>query len=165
MSEQNIWNNTYVLGDVSATQIVAGEGIKIDTTEPGVIKVSNDETVLWSGNDFSIGNGSHLSATVNLSEAITNFEEIKIISSGNLDAQDIILDASKIGGNGAFTWIVPEGGNSNWIGLRGIFTDTTHLKVYGGYSTTLGSVLTGGGWWNYKNIYEVRGINRISGGN
>ena len=156
----SIWDNTYTLGNSSATVISAGPGIKIDDSTPGVIKVSNDETVLWSGNDFSITNGSRLSATVNLSEDITNFEEIKIISSGNLDAQDIILNASTIGGNGAFTWITPEGYNSNWIGLRGQFTDSTHLKVYGGYSTTLASVLTGGGWWNYKNIYKVIGINR-----
>ena len=129
------------------------------TSPLGVVPGYN-ETVLWSGTDFSIGNGSHLSATVQLSEPISGFEEIKIISSGNLDAQNIILDASKIGGNGAFTWIVPEGANANWIGLRGVFTDATHLKVYGGYSTTLASVLTGGGWWNYKNIYKVVGINR-----
>jgi hypothetical protein len=116
--------------------------------------------VLWSGNTFSIGDGSHLSATVQLSEPISAFEEIKIISSGNLDSETIILDTSKWGGNGAFTWIVPEGPNSNWIGLRGVFTDQTHLKVYGGYSTQLASVFTGNGWWNYKNIYKVVGINR-----
>ena len=71
MSEQNIWNNTYVLGDVSATQIVAGEGIKIDTTEPGVIKVSNDETVLYSG-DLTAN------SSASLTESWKNFEYIKI---------------------------------------------------------------------------------------
>jgi hypothetical protein len=121
-----------------------------------------DETVLWSGDAFSVGGGSHLSATVQLSEPISAFEEIKIISSGNLDSETIILGASNMGSNGAFTWIVPEGTNSNWIGLRGVFTDQTHLKVYGGYSTTLASVFTGGGWWNYKNIYKVVGIGRKS---
>jgi hypothetical protein len=121
-----------------------------------------DETVLWSGNTFSIGDGGRLSATVQLSEPISAFEEIKIISSGNLDSETIILDTSKTGGNGAFTWFVPEGTNSNWIGLRGVFTDQTHLKVYGGYSTTIASVFTGGGWWNYKNIYKVVGIGRKS---
>ena len=125
----------------------------------GVVPGYN-ETVLWSGNDFSIGNGSHLSATVQLSEPISAFNEIKIISSGNLDSETIVLDTSFRGGNGAFTWMAPEGGNANWMGLRGVFTDQTHLKVYGGYSTTLASVFTAGGWWNYKNIYKVVGINR-----
>ena len=69
MSEQNIWNNTYVLGDVSATTLSAGNGIKITTDEPGVIKVSNDETVLWSGNNIT--------ADMPLSENMRNFEEIK----------------------------------------------------------------------------------------
>ena len=69
MSEQNIWNNTYVLGDSSGTVISAGPGIKITTDEPGVIKVSNDETVLWSG---SLVNSN----TASLSESITNFERV-----------------------------------------------------------------------------------------
>lgn len=127
----------------------------------GVVPGYN-ETVLWTGTDFSVTNGAHLSATVQLSEPISAFDEIKIISSGNLDSETIVLDTSKIGGNGAFTWMAPEGGNANWIGLRGVFTDQTHLKVYGGYSNTLASVFTGGGWWNYKNIYKVVGINCIA---
>ena len=125
----------------------------------GVVPGYN-ETVLWTGTDFSVTNGNRLSATVQLSEPISSFDEIKIISSGNLDCETITVDPAKIGGNGAFTWMVPEGGNANWIGFRGVFTDSTHLKVYGGYSTTLASVFTGGGWWNYKNIYKVIGINR-----
>ena len=120
----------------------------------------NNETVLWEGTNFSVTDGSHLSATVQLSEPISAFDEIKIISSGNLDSETIVLDTSKTGSNGAFTWIAPEGGNANWIGLRGVFTDQTHLKVYGGYSTTLGSIFTSNGWWSYKNIYKVVGINR-----
>jgi hypothetical protein len=167
MSEniQSIANGSFVLGNTSATTFEAGNGISITQPSEGTVRISNDETVLWSGNTFSIGDGSHLSATVQLSEPISAFEEIKIISSGNLDSETIILDTSKRGGNGAFTWIVPEGSNSNWIGLRGVFTDQTHLKVYGGYSTTLASVFTGNGWWSYKNIYKVVGINRISGSN
>ena len=44
----SIYNGTFVLGDTSATTLSAGPGIKIDDSTPGVIKVSNDETVLWS---------------------------------------------------------------------------------------------------------------------
>ena len=67
MSE--IYNGTFVLGNTSATTISAGPGIKIDDSTPGVIKVSNDETVLWSG---SLTSGS----TATLTENITNFERI-----------------------------------------------------------------------------------------
>lgn len=156
MSEpiQSISQGNYILqGTVATSAGIVGDGT---TQNP----LRADETVLWSGTDFTVNNGNHLSATVQLSEPISAFNEIKIISSGTLDSETIVLDTSKNGDNGAFTWIVPEGGNSNWIGLRGVFTDQTHLKVYGGYSTVLASIFTANGWWGYKNIYKVVGINR-----
>lgn len=162
MSEINaIATNNYILHNIDAKKLYVQEPLFTANSGDAVyVGWRPDETVLWSGTNFSISNGSHLSATVQLSEPISAFEEIKIISSGNLDSETITLDTSKMGSNGAFTWLVPEGGNSNWIGLRGVFTDQTHLKVYGGYSTTLASVFTANGWWNYKNIYKVIGINR-----
>ena len=67
MSE--IYNGTFLLGNTSATTLSAGPGIKIDSTSlPGTIKISNDETVLWSGNDIN--------ATV--SEPLSSFETVKI---------------------------------------------------------------------------------------
>lgn len=78
MSEQNIWNNTYVLGDVSGTTISAGPGIRIDDSTPGVIKVSNDETVLWSNSA-----GATESNGFTLSEQMTNFNTIKYFGSTN----------------------------------------------------------------------------------
>ena len=165
MSEniQSISQGTFTIGSTSATNFIAGQGIKIDEPSAGTVRIGNDETVLWEGTNFSVSDGRHLSATVQLSEPISAFEEIKIISSGHLDSETIVLDTTKTGNNGAFTWIVPEGGNANWIGLRGVFTDQTHLKVYGGYSTSLDSIFTSNGWWSYKNIYKVVGVNRISG--
>ena len=162
MSEpiQSIAQNNYILGtqqEISHDNTLSGNG-SVDSPL-GVVPGYN-ETVLWSGTNFSVSNGNHLSATVQLSEPISAFNEIKIISSGHLDSETIVLDTTKTGGNGAFTWIAPEGGNANWIGLRGVFTDQTHLKVYGGYSTNLGSIFTSNGWWSYKNIYKVVGINR-----
>ena len=68
-----IYNGTFVLGDTSATTISAGEGIKLDTSVPGVIGISNDETVLWSGDA--------LTATV--SESLTNFESVKVYAHWN----------------------------------------------------------------------------------
>ena len=162
MSEpiQSIAQNNYILAtqqEISHDNTLSGNGT-VDSPL-GVVPGYN-ETVLWEGTNFSVNDGSHLSATVQLSEPISAFNEIKIISSGYLDSETIVLDTTKTGGNGAFTWIAPEGGNANWIGLRGVFTDQTHLKVYGGYSTSLGSIFTSNGWWSYKNIYKVVGINR-----
>lgn len=155
--------------DITAYQTISGDylqEVSHDSSLSGNGTVDSplglNETVLWSGTDFSVANGNKLSATVQLSEPISAFEEIKIISSGNLDSETIVLDTSYKGGNGAFTWIAPEGGNAVWVGLRGVFTDQTHLKVYGGYSNTLASVFTANGWWHYKDIYKVVGINRIA---
>ena len=72
MSEINsIANGTFTIGQTSATNFVAGPGIKIDEPSAGTVRIGNDETVLWSG---SIGTNS--SAT--LSEPYTNFERIRV---------------------------------------------------------------------------------------
>ena len=73
MSE--IYNGSFVLGDTSATTLSAGPGIKITTDEPGVIKVSNDETVLWSGTNEFI---TPSITGKELSEAPSNFEKLEI---------------------------------------------------------------------------------------
>ena len=73
MSEniQSISQGTYTIGSTSATNFIAGPGIKIDEPSAGTVRIGNDETVLWSG---SIGTNS--SAT--LSEPYTNFERIRV---------------------------------------------------------------------------------------
>ena len=71
MSE--IYNGTFVLGNTSATTLSAGPGIKIDDSTPGVIKVSNDETVLWSGNHYW-----WTTSSMQVSEPLSGFERIKI---------------------------------------------------------------------------------------
>lgn len=73
MSEniQSIANGSFVLGQTSATNFVAGPGVRIDEPSAGTVRIGNDETVLWSG---SIGTNS----TATLSEPYTNFERIRI---------------------------------------------------------------------------------------
>ena len=71
MSE--IYNGTFVLGNTSATTLSAGPGIKIDDSTPGVIKVSNDETVL-----YSITGTTVTALSANLSSPLTGFERVKI---------------------------------------------------------------------------------------
>ena len=45
-----IYDGTYVIGQTSATNFVAGPGIKIDEPSAGTVRIGTDETVLWSGN-------------------------------------------------------------------------------------------------------------------
>ena len=75
MSEniQSISQGTFTIGQTSATNFVAGPGIKIDSPSAGTVRIGNDETVLWSG-DL---NQTNFSAEQNLSESITNFERVR----------------------------------------------------------------------------------------
>ena len=68
-----IYDGSFVLGQTSATNFVAGPGIKIDEPSAGTVRIGNDETVLWEG---TLGATGVTSAT--LSEAFTNFEQIEV---------------------------------------------------------------------------------------
>lgn len=68
-----IYDGTFVIGQTSATNFQAGPGIKIDQPSEGVVRIGNDETVLWEGTLGAVG---VTSAT--LSEAFTNFEQIEV---------------------------------------------------------------------------------------
>ena len=121
MSEQNIWNNTYVLGDVSGTTLSAGPGIKIDDqSTPGVIKVSNDETVLWTtGSDTSI-------TSFTLSEPISAFDRIRfkaaLFNTTEKICGEIAPDSANPLANISFSvggYIAGEDGNPyQWYGTR-----------------------------------------------
>ena len=77
MSEINsIANGTYVIGQTSATNFVAGPGIKIDEPSAGTVRIGNDETVLWSGN-LSAVNDAKLTAT----DAPSAYNTVKFIFS------------------------------------------------------------------------------------
>ena len=75
MSEINsIANGTFTIGQTSATNFIAGPGIKIDEPSAGTVRIGTDETVLWSGSLT----GTAGSLTAQLSEPFTNFEEIRL---------------------------------------------------------------------------------------
>ena len=166
MSE--IWNNTYTLGNTSATQIVAGEGIKLDTSVPGTIKISNDETVLYEGNK---------AAELQLSESIKNFKTFKIyMSVGQSLTCYTVHEFDSSAGNVWATvqaWAeTTEGSNCTLCCVRFTF-DTTTNKI----NLTNRKLITFGTWNNTTATpsattlatpalaFKVIGINRISGGN
>lgn len=65
-----IYDNTFVLGQTSATNFIAGQGIKIDEPSAGTVRIGNDETVLYSGNS-NITTGA-------LNEPATNFNYLRV---------------------------------------------------------------------------------------
>lgn len=159
MSEniQSIANGSFVLGQTSATNFVAGPGIKIDEPSAGTVRIGNDETVLYSGEVKSNG------ATAQLSEPITNFEKIKVYGHTDDGTQcpwftEFYPVENKTMDIGV---AVNNAGWAKWFN----FTITTG----GLYTNVTGRVLTFGTttWGNLTNyaMTKVIGINRISGSN
>ncbi len=79
MSEniQSIANGTYVIGQTSATNFIAGPGITIDQPSAGTVRIGNDETVLWSGSTQLTAMNTSASA-IHLSESLYNFDKIGV---------------------------------------------------------------------------------------
>ena len=164
----NIFDGTFVLGNVSATTLSAGEGIKITTDEPGVIKVSNDETVLWSGTNYSISDGTKvLSGSVELSEPASAFEKISIWTSGAC-SNEIIECVPRLNCNLFQKEYHEIKANKIVVAYYGRLNDWTHFSAHGSYETYSadGSVLYNGtnGWWGYSQPYKICGINRKQNG-
>ena len=170
MSE--IYNGSFVLGNTSATTISAGPGIKIDDSTPGVIKVSNDETVLWSANSVQ--------SAANLSEPMTAFDYVKVYYADDFTDTGRYHTVAQLDPNfGAHEW-QPLGGLGEagcWIGItyfsaNNDYTTLTVPKVklikFNQWTSTatganaITTVTTGA---NVNVLYKVIGVNHISGGN
>ena len=168
MSE--IWNNTYTLGNTSATTIEAGEGIKIDSTSvPGTIKISNDETVLWSGNT-----STYSTPNIVLADNPFNYERLKIYCSfqGPFEVSKEV-ETSYITGNDNEFGIGDFCGDSP--NTDALYIRDTWFKVntsaISAYKATQAVVMNnavsqqGSSQYAYVVLYKIVGINRISGGN
>ena len=159
MSEniQSISQGTYTIGQTSATNFVAGPGIRIDEPSAGTVRIGNDETVLFENNA-----GDTEAA---LSESFANFDRIRIYFrpySNNPVCQEIFYNSNQTYNNMSFMYGFYEG--QQWRGFKCTFNvGMTLLKIlssyyYEGYAA--GVDVT-----NTAKIYKVVGINRISGGN
>ena len=160
-----IYDGTYVIGQTSATNFVAGPGIKIDSPSAGTVRIGNDETVLWSGDSLS---------GCTFTETKYNFERLKVYcyASEQTTARQQIVEVPTSntalpltlwyanGGSGTYPYVVyrtfyrlnsteilPNDGSTS--GGHAWLSPTWQL----GGTTTTPSV----------RITKVIGINRISG--
>lgn len=86
-----IYDNTFVLGQTSATNFIAGPGIKIDQPSEGVVRIGNDETVLWSGTySGSVSDSNYIT----LSETPANFDTVEITIGGGYKSRFRFAGAS-----------------------------------------------------------------------
>lgn len=168
MSEniQSISQGTFAIGQTSATNFIAGPGIKVDQPSEGVVRIGNDETVLWSGNS------TVLNTTFNLSEPYTNFEKIRFKhcfeGSGvfvpmytDYDT-DVLKNAASNGIGLSYNGCKAQSDLAGWnLGLANI-VKVSDTQLSGGgagyFALNAKSLITS----NIYYIYEIRGINRIS---
>ena len=77
MSEINsIAQGTYTLGQTSATTYQAGPGISITQPSEGTVRISNDETVLFTTADI------YKTTAFTLTEPLTSFEKVRFEITG-----------------------------------------------------------------------------------
>jgi hypothetical protein len=169
MSEINsIANGSFVLGQTSATNFIAGPGISITQPSEGTVRIANDETML-----FSSDNGT---SAGQLSESRKNFSRLKLeVGVQNQTTMQDGVTYFDISNRYDYAWIqygMGAGGpNAYWINAKLNWTDDTHFEV--NYASTIMKSQTAtavSGPTAYNNttrncIYQIIGINRISGGN
>ena len=165
-----IYDNTFVLGQTSATNFVAGPGIKIDEPSAGTVRIGNDETVLY---DDPTNHNVATTAEFVMNESLWNFHRA-FIEFDNMEYtnsplnMEIDLDVSTTdttyytpmrNGNSFLTVNIPyanfkinEAGNIKYLD-RGLI-----------YGTWTSPMVTTGELRGYR-VRKVIGINRISGGN
>lgn len=161
MSEniQSISQGTYTIGQTSATNFIAGTGVRIDEPSAGTVRIGDDETVLWSGS-WTPGNGTVVTnSAIEVSESVSNFEYIRVVTEGIL-CQTITMTPNQCQALICY----PESDNRNSIlGLKISKDDDTHIRFRCGYSTDFIQAYRSGSDWGYFTLKKIIGINRISG--
>ena len=171
MSEniQSISNGSFVLGQTSATNFQAGPGISIDSPSEGVVRIGNDETVLWSGTASS-------GDTMQLSEPFSGFHYLEIYGSmAQPNGTKNMLPACKVYVDDV---VLPASFNIAGFSWWGNINDYKFGMCIGTYASSYSSIKHIGGvflgYWDSGwqvaaqdglKINRVIGINRISGSN
>lgn len=167
-----IYDNTFVLGETSATNFIAGNGITIDSPSAGTVRIGADETVLFENSaGASVING------IPCSENPFNFDELKIYWYCESDTNRKIdfISPAYLGLNDKFnlSYSMPADNfeNMNYMYLRnctmtlntsGISLRNAQQAVLYNKTVTLGPEAS---TFAAANIVKVIGINRISGSN
>lgn len=98
-----IYDGTFTIGQTSATNFVAGPGIKIDEPSAGTVRIGNDETVLWSGTT---------TASAALTEDIRNFERVRVAFNHNGNGISEFLVSAISGGVSCPLTVAPTFNNN-----------------------------------------------------
>ena len=157
-----IYDGTYTIGQTSATNFVAGPGIKIDEPSAGTVRIGNDETVLWEGNEYvSAG-------PFTLSENFYNFAGIKIFVGRGTDVRWPLANEFEITSSAKKDVCLHNmfaDGNSLLYDCAMASLSANQLKVNSFLRKSFGN----NSFTTYTNtplsLTKIVGINRISGSN
>ena len=171
MSEINsIANGTFTIGQTSATNFIAGPGVRIDEPSAGTVRIGIDETVLY---DNPTNDNVTNTAEFVMNESLWNFHRAFIVFDnmefpGSPLNMEIDLDTSTTG----TSYYTPmRNGNSFpelnipfanfYINSAGNIKYTNRGLLYGPWSNIHTTNLDRRGY----RVRKVIGINRISGSN
>lgn len=157
-----IYDGTFTIGSTSATNFVAGPGIKIDEPSAGTVRIGTDETVLFSAAYPGV-------SAFTLSEPLTNFKWFLVEAKNNTPYIAI--------GNyyqdyrfrfGATVWTQEYDGNPLQI-MGGAYSSNNGLDYtsFGGAQIYFAknAARIGGGGQGTQPIMKIVGFGRISGSN
>jgi hypothetical protein len=172
MSEniQSISNGSFVLGDTNKLTFSAGNGIQIDQPSEGVVRIGNDETVLWSGTSA----GTILTAETTLAESMRNFERIRFYFGSVASHGQVYEQNCPLGSNYYFNFALPGGDANCWMQYAKFSANNDFSKIkmqyckavnYGSFGGTGSVTLTATTANDLTNVIKIVGINRISGSN
>ena len=159
-----IYDNTFVLGETSATNFIAGNGIKIDSPSAGTVRIGTDETVLWSGN---------LSAKdieISLTDSLKNYDSYKVYGYNTENKYGIVNEYTyNSAGPNWFSITDTRIQNNQYLTIYGDYvsanSDWDKLKItYMSNKYCISGGLTHSALFGVA-ITKIVGINRISGGN
>lgn len=171
MSEniQSISQGTYTIGQTSATNFIAGPGIKIDEPSAGTVRIGTDETVLWSDTTNGLTSGSLV-----LNEPWSGFERIRlhVVDKFGWGGSCIEYDTINLAGGRtkhfACTYSFIVTGSPNKTFNRGILLEFDNGQYISGSSVGLETVFTPTSTIESKtatggaSLIKVIGINRIN---
>ena len=145
----------------SALPISAGPGIKVNLVDNTLV-FSNDETLLWSGNDFTPAGGNNpVSTSVSLNENFNNFNQIRLdFSNGEFFTESVLLTEPTTSRKCYICVKKEQANNGVYIGTHYKFTSDTTLSGYCSYGDTQNINTMTGGYWGYGGVVRVVGINR-----
>ena len=156
---------------IPAEKYSGTNGVTVDQNNK---TIGLDETVLYDGGTgYQPGTGTApTNVNIQLSEAITNFDYLRIYLGGKLSGVIEFMPGTATTTESAANHKVyrtaPDNTNNDTIVgvlITIVANDATQLNFRCGYSSSWASAYRSGEDWGYYILYKIVGVNRISGGN